>query len=39
VPERLIAKAPEVIVDHMLDELSEVPDAFPAESAPSSSPC
>jgi haloacetate dehalogenase len=31
VPERLIAQAPEVIVDHMLDGLSEVPDAFPAE--------
>ncbi|MGS2616608.1 alpha/beta fold hydrolase [Micromonospora sp. LZ34] len=31
VPERLVARAPEVIVDHMLDALSEVPDAFPAE--------
>jgi haloacetate dehalogenase len=31
VPERLIAKAPEVIVDHMLDAWSEVPGAFPAE--------
>jgi haloacetate dehalogenase len=31
VPERLIAQAPEVIVDHMLDALSELPDAFPAE--------
>nr|WP_204343022.1 alpha/beta hydrolase [Micromonospora terminaliae] len=30
VPERLVARAPEVIVDHMLDNLSEVPDAFPA---------
>ncbi|MGR6317491.1 alpha/beta hydrolase [Micromonospora soli] len=30
VPERLVAEAPEVIVDHMLDSLSEVPDAFPA---------
>ncbi|MEU0155440.1 alpha/beta fold hydrolase [Micromonospora fulviviridis] len=30
VPERLVAAAPEVIVDHMLDDLSEVPDAFPA---------
>jgi haloacetate dehalogenase len=31
VPERFIAGAPEVIVDHMLDDLSDVPDAFPAE--------
>ena len=31
VPERLLAQAPEVIVDHMLDGLSDVPDAFPAE--------
>lgn len=31
VPERLIAGAPEVIVDHMLDDLAEVPDAFPAD--------
>jgi haloacetate dehalogenase len=30
VPEQLIAKAPEVIVDHMLDSLSEVSAAFPA---------
>ena len=30
VPERLVGQAPEVIVDHMLDSLSEVPDAFPA---------
>ncbi|WP_089010980.1 alpha/beta fold hydrolase [Micromonospora inositola] len=29
VPERLVAQAPEVIVDYMLDSLSEVPDAFP----------
>jgi haloacetate dehalogenase len=31
VPEEFIAKAPAVIVDHMLDSLSEVHDAFPAE--------
>jgi haloacetate dehalogenase len=31
VPERLIARAPAVIVDHMLDSLSQAPDAFPAE--------
>jgi haloacetate dehalogenase len=31
VPEQLIARAPAVIVDHMLDALSEVPGAFPAE--------
>lgn len=31
VPERLVARAPEVIVDHMLDAWSERPDAFPAE--------
>jgi haloacetate dehalogenase len=31
VPERLIACAPEVLVDHMLDAWSERPDAFPAE--------
>jgi haloacetate dehalogenase len=31
VPERFIAGAPEVIVDHMLDALSEVPDSFPAD--------
>ncbi len=31
VPEQLIAQAPAVIVDHMLDSLSEVPGAFPAE--------
>lgn len=30
VPERLVGRAPEVIVDYMLDSLSEVPDAFPA---------
>ncbi|MFC4017143.1 alpha/beta fold hydrolase [Micromonospora sp. GCM10011542] len=30
VPERLLAQAPEVIVDYMLDSLSEVPDSFPA---------
>lgn len=29
VPERLVARAPEVIVDYMLDSLSELPDAFP----------
>ncbi len=31
VPERLVAQAPAVLVDHMLDAWSEVPDAFPAE--------
>lgn len=31
VPEQLIAHAPEVIVNHMLDEWAETPDAFPAE--------
>ena len=31
VPERLIAGAPEVLVDHMLDAWSERPDTFPAE--------
>ncbi|MDO3705020.1 alpha/beta hydrolase [Micromonospora sp. C28SCA-DRY-2] len=31
VPERLVAGAPEAIVDHMLDDLSEVADAFPAD--------
>ena len=31
VPEQLIAKAPAVIVDHMLDALSEESAAFPAE--------
>ncbi len=31
VPEQLIARAPAVIVDHMLDAWSEVRDAFPAE--------
>jgi haloacetate dehalogenase len=31
VPEQLIAQAPAVIVNHMLDSWSEVPDAFPAE--------
>jgi haloacetate dehalogenase len=30
-PERLIAGAPDVFVDHMLDEWSERPDAFPPE--------
>ncbi|TYB59899.1 alpha/beta hydrolase [Nonomuraea sp. PA05] len=29
VPERLIAAAPQVLVDHMLDAWSEVPGAFP----------
>jgi haloacetate dehalogenase len=31
VPERLIAQAPAVIVDHMLDSWSQRPDAFPPE--------
>lgn len=31
VPEQLIARAPAVIVNHMLDAWSEIPDAFPAE--------
>jgi len=31
VPEQLIAGAPGVIVNHMLDAWSDVPDAFPAE--------
>jgi haloacetate dehalogenase len=31
IPETLIARAPEVLVDHMLDGWSSVPDAFPAE--------
>ncbi|WP_328323349.1 alpha/beta hydrolase [Kribbella sp. NBC_00382] len=31
VPETLIAGAPDVVVNHMLDGWSEVPDAFPAE--------
>jgi haloacetate dehalogenase len=31
IPERLIAAAPEVLVDHMLDGWSQVPDAFPPE--------
>jgi haloacetate dehalogenase len=31
VPERLIAQAPAVMVDHMLDAWSDDPDAFPAE--------
>ena len=31
VPERMIALAPEIIVDHMLDTWSERRDAFPAE--------
>jgi haloacetate dehalogenase len=30
VPERLIAAAPEVLVDHMLDAWSDVPGVFPA---------
>lgn len=31
VPERLIAQAPGVLVNHMLDSWAEVADAFPAE--------
>jgi haloacetate dehalogenase len=31
VPEQLIAQAPAVLVNHMLDAWSEVPDTFPAE--------
>lgn len=31
VPQELIARAPAVIVNHMLDWWSEAPDAFPAE--------
>lgn len=31
IPETLIARAPDVLVDHMLDTWSSVPDAFPAE--------
>jgi len=31
VPERFMAAAPEVIVDHMLDSLTEAPDTFPTE--------
>jgi haloacetate dehalogenase len=31
VPEGMIVRAPEVIVDHMLDTWSERPDAFPAQ--------
>jgi haloacetate dehalogenase len=31
VPERLIAGAPDVLVDHMLDTWSDVPAVFPAE--------
>jgi haloacetate dehalogenase len=31
VPERLIAAAPDVFVNHMLDAWSDVPDAFPPE--------
>lgn len=31
VPEQLIAAAPAVIVDHMLDAWAETPDVFPAE--------
>ncbi|MEV8371651.1 alpha/beta hydrolase [Kribbella sp. NPDC056861] len=31
IPETLIAGAPDVLVNHMLDGWSEVPDAFPAE--------
>jgi haloacetate dehalogenase len=30
VPEQFIAAAPEVLVDHMLDDLSEIPGTFPA---------
>jgi haloacetate dehalogenase len=29
VPERFVVAAPEVIVDHMLDSLSQLPDSFP----------
>jgi haloacetate dehalogenase len=31
VPEQLIARAPDVLVNHMLDSWSEVDDAFPAD--------
>lgn len=31
VPEQLIARAPDVVVNHMLDSWSELPEAFPAE--------
>ncbi|MFG2053047.1 alpha/beta fold hydrolase [Micromonospora sp. NPDC048930] len=31
VPERLVGAAPRVIVDHMLDDLAELPDAFSPE--------
>jgi haloacetate dehalogenase len=31
VPETYLARSPQVLVDHMLDDLSEVPDAFPPE--------
>jgi haloacetate dehalogenase len=31
VPEQLIAQVPDVLVNHMLDAWSEVPDAFPEE--------
>jgi haloacetate dehalogenase len=31
VPEQLVARAPGVLVDHMLDAWSDVPDAFPPE--------
>jgi haloacetate dehalogenase len=31
VPERLVAAAPDLIVDHFLDHWSNVPDAFPEE--------
>jgi haloacetate dehalogenase len=31
VPERLLARAPEVLVNHMLDAWSAVPDAFPTQ--------
>ena len=31
VPEQLIARAPDVIVNHMLDAWAEIPDAFPME--------
>jgi haloacetate dehalogenase len=31
VPEQLVGQAPALLVDHMLDSWSDVPDAFPAE--------
>jgi haloacetate dehalogenase len=31
VPEQLIARAPDVVVNHMLDSWSELPETFPAE--------